>query len=258
MRALYDPDRRMRRKRDPRRLAPQVLALTVILLVALPAGASAAPRIPRANIPWGTLPAACETSPAGSVCELAWLHYLDRARAHIGLKPYAVPQSFVRMPATHQLFALSNLDRIAYRLPLITGLVSQLDRAAAKGAAKLQDPLLPSGPFEPPWTSNFAAAPNALEGYYLWMYDDGYPGSNADCRRRNAPGCWGHRRDILAIGSRAPSGYKIAMGVAAGRSPFGGSFTTLLALARRSVRLAYSWSSAERLGVGRITYVPPS
>ncbi len=254
----------MRRKRIPRRLpfhrraVRAVLALAVTFLVTMPAGASAAPRIPRANIPWGSLPAACETSPTGTVCELAWLHYLDKARAHIGLRPYAVPQSFVRLPATHQLFALSNLDRIAYRLPVITGLVSQLDRAAAKGAAKLEDPLLPAGPFEPPWTSNFAAAPNALEGYYLWMYDDGYPGSNADCRRRNAPGCWGHRRDILAIGSGAPAGYKIAMGVAAGRSPFGGSFTTLLALAKRSVPLALSWTSLERIGVGRVTYVPPS
>jgi hypothetical protein len=29
------------------------------------------------------------------------------------------------------------------------------------------------------------------------MYDDGFNSGNLDCTRRNAPGCWGHRKGIL-------------------------------------------------------------
>ena len=33
---------------------------------------------------------------------------------------------------------------------------------------------------------------------YGWMYDDGSAGENKDCTSPTAPGCWGHRDNILA------------------------------------------------------------
>ncbi|HUA11061.1 MAG TPA: hypothetical protein VMA83_03570 [Solirubrobacteraceae bacterium] len=238
-----------------RMLTPGCVALAcTALALALPAGARAALRTPRSNIAWGQLPDACADAPKGEECESAWLYYLDRARSRLGLPAYAVPRAFLRFPATRQIFALSNLDRTSYRLPVATGMVAQLDSAAARAARRSEDPLLPAGPFQAPWGSNFAAAPNALEGYYLWMYDDGFGGGNLDCRRPAAAGCWGHRRNILL--SLRGRGYKIAIGIAAGPSVDGGAYTTLIALARNDVHLAFSWSAARALGVGRSTYRP--
>jgi hypothetical protein len=43
------------------------------------------------------------------------------------------------------------------------------------------------------------------------MYDDGYNSGNLDCPRRNAPGCWGHRKGIL---DDFGSGADLVMGAA--------------------------------------------
>ena len=89
------------------------------------------------------------------------------------------------------------------RLQPIGALCSYCDAAAVDGAAGSHDPYLSS---PPPgfygYTSNWAGGiANALVADYYWMYDDGYggPGTtfNFDCTSPTAPGCWGHRHDIL-------------------------------------------------------------
>ena len=73
---------------------------------------------------------------------------------------------------------------------------------AQVGANANTDPPLPSGY---PWVASiWAGGPgniNPLEADYMWMYDDGFGGSNIDCETAGASGCWVHRESILSVGS---------------------------------------------------------
>jgi len=196
-------------------------AAVVAALVATVVGAATAlavPLNPRADIPLGTLPGACEQAPAGATCERAAVAALDRAHRALGLAAYALPKGFIAMPAPHQWLILANLDRAAYGIEPIAGLAEPLNLVARQGAAAHADPdpwpLLRSLPgqrligFGSDWAGG---QPNALVAYYGWMYDDGYGSGNLDCRAPSDPGCWGHRRNILAFAS-APA---LTMGAAA-------------------------------------------
>ncbi len=182
------------------------------------APAPAAVPNPRADIPLGPLPVACEGAPSGGACERAAVAALDRARRALGLRPYRLPAGFISMPAPHQWLILANLDRAAYALPLIGGTATVLDRVARLGAVERADPdpwpLLRalSGQREIGFGSNWAGGqPNALVAYFGWMYDDGYGSDNVDCGSPADAGCWGHRRNILAF----PHATALTMGACA-------------------------------------------
>jgi hypothetical protein len=217
----------------------------VAALVALAATATAAPN-PAANIRLGALPAACERAPSGAVCEAAAIRALDAARAKLGLGRYLLPVDFVRLAAARQWLILADLDRIAYSLRPIAGLSAVLNAIARQGARARRDPdpspLLTSlhGQHQLGFASNWAGGQaNALLAYYGWMYDDGYGSHNLDCRSPSAPGCWGHRQDILAFGQAA----RVSMGAAVIR----GSASYALTIVETSTAVwpyTYTWSAA--------------
>ena len=186
--------------------ASATLAASVLALVAAFApGASAAPN-PPSNLRLGALPASCGRAPTGAACETASVRALDAARAKLGLGPYLLPGDFVRLAPARQWLILANLDRIAYSLRPIGGLSTALNSIARHGATARGDPdpgpLLMGlhGQSRIGFASNWAGGQaNALVAYYGWMYDDGYGSGNLDCRSPTAPGCWGHRQDILSF-----------------------------------------------------------
>jgi hypothetical protein len=152
-----------------------------------------------------------------------------------------LPSDWASLTPAEQLFVATNLERTARGLPPIAGLDPALDQAAMGGAAGGADPAPPAGyPFQL-WTANWAGAlGNPLEAIDLWMYDDGPGSANVDCPSAGAPGCWGHRDNILA----AISGPWSAMGVAVDPTGWQGSpaWAELLVQAQQPVNLDFTWS----------------
>ena len=149
------------------------------------------------------MPAACSQE-SSAECQHWLLSRLNAARATLGLPAYQLPGDFLTLSADRQIFILTDLDRSAYGYTPISGLNAALDEAAAAGVRNGTDPRPPST--ESPWRgfgSDWAST-GPLLAYYLWMYDDGYPGPNLDCASPGASGCWGHRHVILGEGLPLP------------------------------------------------------
>jgi hypothetical protein len=176
---------------------------------------------------------------------------LDAARAKLGLGPYLLPRGFMGLLPARQWLVLSNLDRRAYGLHPILGLVRGLDAVARQGAEANADPNPSeyiSSVHAPAlgFASNWAGGQqNALIAYYGWMYDDGYGSPNLDCRSPSDQGCWGHRHDILAF--RGIPAVVMGAGSVAGRS----WALTVVATQRPFFHLSYSWAQAVAKGAGK-------
>jgi hypothetical protein len=217
------------------------------------AAAAAAPN-PAANLPLGRLPLSCERAPTGATCENVSIERLDAARAKLGLGPYRLPSGFVALAPARQWLILANLDRIAYALRPIRGLTLPLNASARQGAQAREDPNpwalvagLP-GQSEVAFASNWAGGQqNALLAYYGWMYDDGYGSGNLDCSSPTAPGCWGHRQDVLAF----PAAATLSMGAAAIVHGDPSYALTIVATSTAPWPYSYTWAKAQADGAGR-------
>jgi hypothetical protein len=230
--------------------APQIRTGAVAAGVGFHAVALTPPTNIAPNPPY---PSACQTSPTSATCQNAAIAALNNARGVVGLPAYALPANFQLLSAGNQFLVLSNLDRASYGLTQITGLNAVLNAAAAAGVATDSDPAGPSvveGARFTAWTANWAAGwASPLYTYYEWMYDDGYPGANADCPTSTSPGCWGHRRSTLYdFGSS-----KVYMGAATGTSPQyrAPAFTQLVEGFQASV------STVDLLGTGAVAVKGP-
>jgi hypothetical protein len=224
---------------------------TLAVLAALAQSAWGAPN-PPGDIRLSALPRACERAPTGAACEAASVRALDAARAKLALGPYLLPADFLRLAPARQWLILANLDRAAYSLRPITGLSATLNAIARRGAAARADPdpwpLLMSlhGQSQIGFASNWAGGqPNALVAYYGWMYDDGYGSGNLDCRTPSAPGCWGHRQNILAFSHAA----SLSMGAAAIRGAVSYALTVVES-SRTAWPYSYTWAAAMADGAG--------
>ena len=198
-------------------------------------------------------PAADETPAAGSfdcqspgdasaLCMSSSLAAVNAGRAAERIAPMQLPSDYATLSVSEQLFVVANLERVGRGLPPMQGLTSQLNGLAATGAQTNADPLGAS--IDQSWASNFASGTvNVLQADFVWMYADGYGSVNIDCRSPGAPGCWGHRHDVL-YGFQSSSGSCLAMGAA-----FSGplKFAEILAQPRSSActGYAYTWSQAQ-------------
>jgi hypothetical protein len=226
------------------------IAFCALALVAS-ASATSYPPDPSTNFALGALPRTCESAPRGGACEHAVIGALDAARARLGLGRYLLPANFVTLAPARQWLILCNLDRIAYRLRPIHGLVLPLDKVAKQGALAHADP--DPGPLLRSLTdqqtigfaSNWAGGQqNALIAYFGWMYDDGPGSPNVDCRSAGDAGCWGHRHDILSF----PDPGSVAMGAAA---VAGSSYAlTIVYTQTPPWPFAFTWAQAKRDGAG--------
>ena len=128
-----------------------------------------------------------------------------------GIGSGQVAPNFARLNAAEQLLVLVDIERVSRGEAPVVGVSARLDRFAQEGAAARTDPALPSASDYPGATggfvANWAGALSALDANYVWMYTDGWAGrltDNYDCTGPSASGCWGHRDNILANGSRLP------------------------------------------------------
>lgn len=127
---------------------------------------------------------------------------IDQARAQEGLAALQLPADYSSLTPAEQLLVLLNDERTARGLTPAVGLATDLDAAAAAGAAAQQDPVPPSGASYTVGASVWGEAPSMADVVFGWMYDDGWGGStaatpNLDCTSPTASGCWGHRDAIL-------------------------------------------------------------
>jgi hypothetical protein len=131
-------------------------------------------------------------------CVNATLAAIANGRSAEGLPAMVLPSDWYSLTAQEQLFVVTNLEREVRGLPPLSSMSSALDGAALQGAEQSNDPQPPAGFPWSQWGSNWAGAVgNPLEAMYFWMYDDGLGSSNIDCQSAGAPGCWGHRDNVL-------------------------------------------------------------
>lgn len=221
---------------------------------------------PASNHPAGALPSACNSAPLGTECVNAGVYYLDQARAALGQPSYKLPADFPSLTPAEQTFILTNLDRVLYGLPPITGLTNALNHdAQISGVASDDDPTPSDTSEEHGFTSNWAGGfANAPLVYEAWMYDDGLGSSNVTCTAGDPSGCWGHRHNILW--EFDPTDV-LAMGAAAGKDTSGspgyalilfGGFPPDPDLGDPGYQPVYSytWAQAVADGAGTNAYDP--
>ncbi len=174
-----------------------MLTLTIALLFAV-TGPSPLSTPHRSIPPTAAFVAACEgVSSPTRACSAAALKNIDDARAVEGLKPMTLPATFSSLPLDGQLVFVANAERSTRGLRRLAQKAAY-DDLAQVGADHDSDPIGPPGRN---WGSNWAGGvADPLAADYLWMYDDGPDSPNGDCRQAGAPGCWGHRDNILGTG----------------------------------------------------------
>ena len=133
-----------------------------------------------------------------TACFVSTLAAIDNARAQEGVGPMILPANYLSLSVPDQLLAVTDAERVGRGLQPFIGLTQELNSAAQNGANSDSDPQVP---LNYSWTvvgSNWAGGfPSVLATDYEWMYYDGYGSNNLDCSSPSAPGCWGHRDNIL-------------------------------------------------------------
>jgi hypothetical protein len=176
---------------------------------------------------------------------------IDNARAIEDVPPLSFDiAAFEAMAPPEQLFAIANLERVDRGLQPFKFQTAQLNQFAQTGADDSDDPVpttaLPGGAQISDWGSNWdGGSVNVLAADDEWMYDDGFGSSNEDCTYAGAPGCWGHRDNILM--ANASSGCYSAMGAATASLASGQSYAEIFVNACGSPPIdeVYSWSAVE-------------
>lgn len=167
----------------------------------------------------GPLHLAFPTYDNSTACTLFLLRSVDAARADEGLGPLVLPTNWYTLSAAEQLFALADIERVDRGLAPYLGLNRALTASAQAGAYTQADPRVARGfvvarrAGAAQFGSTMSTGYSAIEADYIWMYDDGWGGdstSNLACTGPGAPGCWGHRDQLL--GSDAPYNLGVGLG----------------------------------------------
>jgi hypothetical protein len=192
----------------------------------------------------------------------------NHARASEPLGSMNFSMSGLRSLTTpEQLFAVSDMERVARGLPPMVALTAQADSWAQDGANANTDPSAESSTvkggarwesFGSSWAGDTI---NAFASNYFWMYDDGYGSSNEECTSPHASGCWAHRDNILGTYLRTSYGCtsstELVMGAAvnstsdSGRASYTELFLGLCGPMPSDV--VFTWAAAQRI----LGIVPP-
>jgi hypothetical protein len=214
-------------------------SLALVIGAPRPAGAEAGPPpTPSANYQMsGGYNGPCANPAAVTATCPAGLSSIDVARANEGVVPMSLPTNFATLTDPEQVFVLTNLERVDRGLPPISGLSSALDADGQAGVAGNADPPLPAGATA---SGNWGESPNLFSTVEMWMYQDGWEGSatfNAACTSPSAPGCWGHRDNILGTYA-SPS----LMGAAAAPVPAGTSVAEVIVASDTTDTPYFTWA----------------
>jgi len=142
-------------------------------------------------------------------CTNLVLRAVTFARAAEGIAPMVLPSNWYALTTEQQLFVLADLERVNRGYPPYLGLNAALSANAESAATNSSDPSLATGfavgnnaQGSPGFGGTWASSISAVAADYGWMYDDGWGGSaattsNLTCTSATAPGCWGHRDELL-------------------------------------------------------------
>jgi hypothetical protein len=155
---------------------------------------------------------------------------IEHARSAEHMKKYnlILPNNFRKLTVARQTFVITDLERVDRGVRPYAGLISPLNHASHVAATAGVDPtpafamlrVLGVGEWGSIWANDYGP----LAADYDWMYNDGYSANgsiNIACPTPGAPGCWGHRQNILypdkgmpyltaGAGTAKPAGASIA------------------------------------------------
>jgi hypothetical protein len=186
----------------------------------------------------------------------------DRARHREGLRSFVLPRNFAHLSVPEPLLVLVDLERVGRGESPVLGVSARANVFAQLGARRKADPVLPAtsgiAGSTGGWSSNYASAVNTLDANYGWMYTDGWDGKltfNYDCTGPGAPGCWGHRENILENAARMgcyETACSLVMGagyVTRGAGDGYNSYTELFVqVSGAAPSLYYTWDQAVAAG----------
>lgn len=185
----------------------------------------------------------------------------NRAHRAEGLPHVVLPTNFRSLSVAEQLLVLVDIERVSRGETPVLGLSATANTFAQQGARANSDPLLPANSgidgATASWAANYAAGVNTLDANYQWMYTDGWDGKltfNGACSGPRAPGCWGHRDNILTNATQMPcneTSCSLIMG--AGYVPKAAdhmynSYTELFVQVDVAPTLYYTWDQAVAAG----------
>ena len=259
--------------RDKLRRAPAAVAVLILAASLVAPHVFAATADPAVNIPpvpnfngacseqAGVVTSGyCQFNPLGGqwvvntpAREAAALQAISHARLTEGLPGLRLPAGWSRLSSNRQQFVLVNLERVARGLPPLVGLAPALDALAMTGARNQADPVVPAPLNRYASGTNWAGDQQPAVAMYGYMYLDGWGGSpaqtpNLDCSGPGAPGCWGHRNNVL--GAYGESGLMGAAAITGGPSGTGSSAQVFLAYNGPPLALSYTWAQALAAGAG--------
>jgi hypothetical protein len=204
------------------------------------------------------------TSDQSQRCLSSSTALIDTGRQLENLGPLLLPTNWTGLSVPEQLFVLTNLERTARGLPVITGLASDWDTAAQQGAEQGADPDFAPSPI-PAYISSPAPGgyfssgsgyssvedpgqPNSIAAMYAWIYSDGIDADgnsgDADCSRSSGT-CWGHRDAILNDSSDLSCQLTCAMGAGFDPTGYNGrlpSYTEVFGAGNNSDPLIFTWA----------------
>jgi len=184
----------------------------------------------------------------------------DRAQRAEGLPAMVLPANFGALSAPEQSLVLVDIERVSRGELPVLGVSASVNVFAQRGALTNTDPFLPGNSgvagATNAWAANYAGAVSPLDANYEWMYTDGWDGKltfNYACTSPHAPGCWGHRDNILANATPCnESSCSIVMGAGYVRDGAGdryNSYTELFVQVSGVVPvLYYTWDQAVASG----------
>ncbi len=211
---------------------------------------------PSTNLPDSFASTCYNQGYASGACVGAALAAIGAAQVVEGVPALKLPSNFASLSQPIQEFVLADAERISRGLPAIAGLTGAANSNAAQGASQSADPSGLGVPgaiaFASIWAEDYGAAAAAFD----WMYNDGPGSNNVDCTTATAPGCWGHRDNILlntASGAWAPPGGYTWVGGAAcvpvsGVSYFNSCTMEWVLVPTGSVAYQYTWAEAVAAG----------
>jgi hypothetical protein len=164
-------------------------------------------------------------------CDDYVLQAINNARAIEGVKAMVLPSNWYSLTVQQQLFVVADLERVDRGLPPYLGLNAALSAAAQHAAATSSDPGLAAGfPIgvdaqgSPAFGGAWAGGYSVLVADYIWMYDDGWGGSNNTsniaCKSPGGAACWAHRDELLGY----DPGYNPGVGLMSTTSEMGTGF----------------------------------
>ncbi len=243
----------------------RTLPLAAVLMASVWAAGSAWAASGRSPIPHPpanvtpTYQAVCGAQGYGSPgCQTAIVSAMNNANRQEGGLKIVLPPNYRSLTPAQQLFVITNLNRLAFRLPPVPALSADANRYALQGAKTHTDPVVPGvlsgGQVVYGWGSNWAEDANVLAADFDWMYDDGIGSGNLDCYATHPAGCWGHRDNILTDWNRLLKGagwqtlpaYTLTAG-AASAAPAAGSQNPSMAyeeiVAAGKVPAVFTWQA---------------